>query len=342
MEPAKNDIVRLGVIGAGLAARVLHWPALDKMRDRFRVAMVASATEGSASSFAEMAGGCPWTVDYRELLGSDVVDAVLVTVPIHLNAQIFLESVRAGKHTLCEKPIGSNTAQAREVAAGVETLAKARGLVVAVAEHFHYRRDVQKAREWIREGRIGDLFLVDVNAHYWTDITKGFASTPWRQDSQYRGGSITDASVHHAAFLREIGGEAEQVQAFTKLIHPHLSGMDTIVLNLRFRSGVLGRLLFCGGVMGDDTPFLQASIFGTRGTILMDDHSVRLRTQPEVDDEYFPFDNATSYYDQLVNFHEAITRGESVVSTPAEALRDLEILMHAYDSAESRSVVLFP
>jgi predicted dehydrogenase len=338
---SQPTVVRLGVIGAGLAARWLHWPALDRLSDRFQVAMVADISEDAARSFAEMVGGCPWTLDYHDVLVSDTVDAILIILPIHLNAQVLVESVQAGKHTLCEKPVASNLAQARQVVAQVESIAKARSLAIAIAEHFHYRRDVRKARELIHAGRIGDLFLVDVTCYYWTDTTRGFGSTPWRHDSQYRGGAITDASVHHAAFLREIGGEPEQVQAFTKLMHPQMSGIDTVVLNLRFRNGALGRLLFTAGAVGVDTPFLQAAIFGTQGAILMDDRVVQLRTNDGQEEEFGPYDNADSYFDQLVNFHEAITRGAPIVSTPAEAMHDLEILMRAYDSAESRSVELF-
>ncbi|MGA7732082.1 MAG: Gfo/Idh/MocA family oxidoreductase [Chloroflexia bacterium] len=342
MKSSKSETVRLGVIGAGLAARLLHWPALERLRDRFTITMVASGSEDSSRSFAEMVGGCPWTLNYHDVLESDSVEAVLVTLPIHLNAQALAESVRAGKHVLCEKPIAANLEQARQVVAEVEAAAEARGLAVAIAEHFHYRQDIITAREWIRKGRLGELFLVDVTCYHYIDTTQGFASTPWRWDSQYRGGAVTDAAVHHAAFLREIGGKPEQVQAFTKLIHPRFSGMDTITLNVRFRNGALGRLLFTGGAVGVETPFLQATIFGTEGAITMDDRTVRLRTKEGKEDQFGPYDSSEAYFDQLVNFHEAITKGVPVVSTPVEALRDLELLMRAYDSAESRSVVLFP
>jgi hypothetical protein len=73
----------------------------------------------------------------------------------------------------------------------------------------------------------------------------------------------------------------------------------------------------------------------------MDDRTMRLCTE-EGEEEFGPYDGGEAYVDQLVNFHEAITQGAPIVSTPIEAQRDLELLMKAYDSAESRSVVLFP
>lgn len=327
--------IRLGIIGAGLATRWLHWPPLSRMPERFGVTAVADADPKAAQEVAEMAGGCRWTAHYHELLSSDDVEAVLVSLPIHLNAQVMLEAARAGKHVICEKPVGSNLQQAQEVVDAVRDVS----VVVAVAEQYHHRRDIKQAEAWITEGRIGKPFLVDAANRYWTDTTRGFGSTPWRQDSQYRGGAITDAAVHQAALLRHLGGEVEQLHAFTKLVHPELSGVDTMVLNLRYRNGMLGSFLFSAAAAASEGPYTRATIHGTEGTISLEDGKLRLRSRgaPEEVQEY---DTEEAFYDQLVNFHRAITVGEPVVSTPEEAMRDLEILMRAYDSAESRSVVL--
>ncbi|MDQ3704229.1 MAG: Gfo/Idh/MocA family oxidoreductase [Chloroflexota bacterium] len=327
--------VRLGIIGAGLAIKWLHWPPLKRMPDRFSLVAVADIDENAARETAEMVGGCRWTTNYQDLLSADDVEAVLISLPIHLNAQVLVESAVAGKHVLCEKPVGSNLQQAQEVVSAVRDLPT----VVAIAEQFHHRRDIKQIEAWIEEGRIGKPFLVDAANRYWTDTNKGFGATPWRQDSQYRGGAITDAGVHQAALLRHLGGEIEQVQAFTRLVHPELSGVDTMVLNLRYRNGVLGRFMFSAAAAEARGPYMYATVYGTEGMIVLEDSKLRLcsRGAPEETQEY---DGSEAYYDQLVNFHQAITEGEPVVSTPEEAMRDLEVLMRAYDSAESRSVVL--
>lgn len=343
MKDKRPRPVRLGIIGAGLATRKLHWEPLNKLTDRFVIAAVADTDEEAARSLAQTAGGCLWTHDYRDLLGSSDVEALLISLPIYLNAQVLMESVRSGKHALCEKPIASNLSQAREVVDAV----RGAPVVVAIAEQFHYRRDIKQAREWIEKGRIGDLFLVDVACYYWTNTSDGFGATPWRQDSQYRGGAVTDAGVHHAAFLREVAGEPEQLQAFTKLVHPELSGIDTLVLNLRFRGGALGRLMFSAAAVGASTPFLRATLFGSRGTIEMDGTTTKMRARTSrgsdlVEETFGPYDGSDAYYDQLLNFYQAITEGAPIVSTPEEAMRDLAILMLAYESAERRGVILLP
>jgi predicted dehydrogenase len=331
----EEHTLRLGIIGAGLATKWLHWPPLKRMPDRFNVVAVADIDAAAAQEVAELVGGCRWTTHYADLLSADDVEVVLVSLPIHLNAQVLVEAARAGKHVLCEKPVGSNLQQSLEVVSAVRDLP----VVVGIAEQFHHRRDIAQAQAWIEAGRIGKPFLIDAANQYWTDTNKGFGSTPWRYDSQYRGGAITDAAVHQAALLRHLGGEVEQLHAFTKLAHPELSGVDTMVLNLRFRSGVLGRFLFSAAAVEAEGPSMRATVYGTEGTIVLEDGKLRLRRRgaPEESQDHDPDE---AFYDQWLNFHRAITGDEPLVATPEEAMRDLEILMRAYDSAESRSVVL--
>ena len=72
---------------------------------------------GRGAGDAQLVGGCRWTRDYHELLAAEDVEAVLISLPIHLTAQVLIESVRAGKHVLCEKPLAANLAQGQEVVA---------------------------------------------------------------------------------------------------------------------------------------------------------------------------------------------------------------------------------
>lgn len=328
--------MRLGIIGAGLATKGLHWPPLKRMADEFKITFVADISPEAAQEVAGLAGGCRWTQDYHEVLASSDVDAVLVALPIHLNAQAIFDCVRAGKHVICEKPVGSNLEQAREVV----SLTEDAPVVAMIAENCHYRQDVAKARKWLEEGRIGTPFMVQASCYYWNDTSEGFASTPWRIDSQYRGGVITDVGVHHMAILRELCGEAEQVQAFTKLVHPEMSGVDTMVLNLRFRNGALGQFLFTDAAVEAESPIVSIILLGTEGTIWLEDGVVRLRKRGDREETREKFDPDEAYYEQLVDFYEAIRGRATVKTTPYEAMRDLEIIMRAYDSAESRSVLL--
>ncbi|MGH7451962.1 MAG: Gfo/Idh/MocA family protein, partial [bacterium] len=108
-----NDPLRLGVIGCGLATKNLHWPALRNLTDKFRIVAVCNHTPDKAREFAQIAGLNKFETDYRRLLDSPEIDAVLVSLPIDKNAAVTRDCLAAGKHVLCEKPLAHNLEEAK-------------------------------------------------------------------------------------------------------------------------------------------------------------------------------------------------------------------------------------
>lgn len=342
----KTEPIRLGIIGCGLAVKWLHWPALKKLKEHFQVTVACDVEAQAAAEIAELAQKdlgqvCRTTGDYREVLAAKDVEAVLISLPIHLNAQIILECAQAGKHILAEKPLAANLEQAQQLAA---TMRGFKNIVVEVAENFHYRTDIQKAKEWLAAGKIGELFMLQLEARFWTNTNEGFASTLWRQDNQYRGGLVADGGVHYAAALRDLGGEVEQVQAFTRSIHPLVGEPDTIALNLRFRNGAIGIFSYTGGAKTTETSPMKALLLGTEGAIMLGNDKVVLtkgeNQNAKVVEEFEIKDFDNGYAAEFDNFWRAIREGQPVRVTIDEALKDFTIIMRALDSAEMRSVIL--
>ena len=111
--------VRLGIIGTGLAVKKLHWPALVRMGDRFVVVAFANRTRSTAEEFAALAqlSMDAYTPDYHTLLRRDDVDVVLVCVPIPQLLSITRDCLAAGRHVVCEKPPGVDSAEAQQFVA---------------------------------------------------------------------------------------------------------------------------------------------------------------------------------------------------------------------------------
>ncbi|GAC1539416.1 MAG: Gfo/Idh/MocA family oxidoreductase [Herpetosiphon sp.] len=340
MPPMKqqHQPLRLGIIGAGLAVEQLHWPALRQLEHQFLPVAVADVEAGHAEHIATLTGASKQFRDYRDLLRLDEIDAVLIALPIHLQARVILDCVHAGKHVLCEKPPASNLQQAQELMANLAGTTQ----VVAIAENFRYRQDLDVAKKAIADERIGALVMlrcVSV-ARATTDDPKEFSGTPWRHDTQYRGGPLLDGGVHHAAALRDIGGPVEWVQAFTKYGGGALGGTTSMVMSLRFRNGVLGSFTHSSVVHDPDGHFLNLMIYGSEGTLQIHDGSVRLlRSNAEPEDLPVPeFDNG--YRGEFEDFFQAVRTGKPVRASLAESYGDLELIMRALDSAEQASVLL--
>jgi predicted dehydrogenase len=286
-----------------------------------------------------MVGASQSLTDYHELLALQEIEAVLIALPIHLTAPITLDAAQAGKHVLLEKPLGANLDQGRWLKEQLAHLP----VTVLVGENFRYRADLRRARELIQSGALGELIVLRLHSISKVNTTSpdDFASTPWRHDNQYRGGTILDAGVHHAAALRDLGGEVEWVQGFAKYGGSQLGGQTTLSMNLRFRSGAIGSYLY-SVVCYDERPeyFLGLSVYGSEATLEFGREGMRLLRPGQAAETIDADASDGGYYGEFLNFHNAIREGEPVVATLEQSYKDMELMLRALDSAEEARVIL--
>jgi predicted dehydrogenase len=234
----------------------------------------------------------------------------------------------------------------------LESVAAEKKLVIEIAENYHYRPELEMVRKWAFEEKlIGEVVIIVAQNIIRLDTGTGFAATHWRIDNQYRGGIVMDGGIHYAAMFRRLGGEVEQVQAFSRQMHKSAtSSIDTLSVNIRFRNGILGNLIFSGASPNPLPPREQpdCTIYGTNGLIqISKKNDARLLSQvaddgkkAELKETKYWAAEKSSYYLEFLNFYEAIRTGKPVIATPSECLKDLELLIAALDSAEERSVIL--
>jgi len=110
--------VRVGVIGCGGFARGVHIPNL-KRNPKFAIRAAMDVEESAARAAAEEAGAHYWTTDIDRVLSDPQVDAVFITTRHDSHAELSVRAAQAGKHILCEKPMGLNVEQCRAVAHAV-------------------------------------------------------------------------------------------------------------------------------------------------------------------------------------------------------------------------------
>lgn len=309
--------VKLGIIGTGLAAKNLHLPALKKLQEYFEITAVCNHTPEKAKLFSEMVGGVPYYQSYNELLKQDI-DAVDISLPIDLNYEVTLASLKAGKHVFLEKPIAANMKEAAEMLQFPQKFEK----VMIVAENFRYRKVFNRLKEIIESGEIGQPYAAQWNLFYGITTENEYAATKWRQNHQYPGGFITDAGVHNVAALRSLFGEVVSVSALSKCINPAIGQPDTTSMMLKFDSSVQVIFNIFFSVSGYwENKFL---IFGSKGTIETNENQIKIS-----DKLLENCDEDGGYYSEFLDFYYAITKNTPVKSTFKEAYRDLEVIMKA-------------
>jgi predicted dehydrogenase/aryl-alcohol dehydrogenase-like predicted oxidoreductase len=229
--------VRWGILGPGTIAKQFA----AGLADVANAELVAIGTrDPSRAGLAEGFSGARIHGSYEALLADPEVDAVYIATPHPFHAQWAIRAAEAGKHVLCEKPIGLS---AHEADAMFHAASKAG---VFMAEAFMYRLHPQTARvlELLKEGRIGKVNLIKSGF--------GFASQSGPDGRLFAndlaGGGILDVGGYTASMARLVAG-AVSGQAFAEptkvvgLARLGATGVDEIASAvLHFASGLVAEL----------------------------------------------------------------------------------------------------
>jgi predicted dehydrogenase len=150
--------IRIGVIGAGSFASRRHCPDIIEHPE----AQLNALCRRDPEQLAKMADAfCVehTYADYRELIDSGLVDAVLISSPHDLHYEHGKAALEKGLHVLLEKPITTDPQEGRKLVA----LAKEKGLVLIVAQNPPYWNHCRHLRAQFRSGRLGELESAAIN-----------------------------------------------------------------------------------------------------------------------------------------------------------------------------------
>jgi predicted dehydrogenase len=147
--------IRVGVIGCGEAAQILHLPTLAQLSDRFEVTALCDVSRAVLDGVGDLWGVERRVLDYRELL--DDVDAVVVANPDPYHADATLAAIGAGKDVLCEKPMCLGPRECDEIVDAAER----EGAIVQVGYMRRHAPAVKDAKRLLAE--IGEVRFARVH-----------------------------------------------------------------------------------------------------------------------------------------------------------------------------------
>ena len=323
--------VKLGIIGCGIAARELHWPALKQLTDKFHISVVCNHTRPKAKEFSELVGGAPYVLDYRKILENSEIEAVDIILPIELNYQVTKEALEAGKHVIVEKPLAANLSEAKKMLNFEKKYSK----VMMVAENFRYRTTFYRVKELLNNGVIGDPYSVFWNVFYHVDLHNRYAHTQWRLQHKYPGGFITDGGVHNIAALRYLFGEIKTGTAFTRSVNPQIGELDTISFQFETDNNING--VFNDFFSSNGYTENRLIILGKIGSIIIENNTITIKKKG-LPDQIETIEDDGGYKAEFEDFYQAIKTGSRVKSTFTEAYRDFEVIIGALNSGQQKKL----
>ncbi|WP_323815839.1 Gfo/Idh/MocA family oxidoreductase [Cellvibrio sp. NN19] len=154
--------LRWGVLSTAKIGREKVIPALQKSAHN-QVVAICSRDAQSARTAADALGIERAYGSYDELLADPDIDAIYNPLPNHLHVDWSIKALQAGKHVLCEKPLGLNTADAQRL---VDAAKAHPQLKVMEAFMYRFHPQWQLAKQLIDQGRIGKLYTVHSHFSY--------------------------------------------------------------------------------------------------------------------------------------------------------------------------------
>lgn len=191
---------------------------------------------------------------YEELLTDPDVDAVYIPLPNHLHVPWAIKALNAGKHVLCEKPIGLNAAEAQKL---LDTSRKFPRLKVMEAFMYRHHPQWQWAKQKVTEGKIGEVRTIQTFFSYYNTDPDNI-----RNRADIGGGGLMDIGCYCISLSRFIFGDIPWRVCGIIEEDPNMKVDRLTSAILEFSSGT--STFTCATQL---VPFQRVNIFGTKGRI---------------------------------------------------------------------------
>ncbi len=195
--------VRIAIIGAGAVSDYHHVPGI-RLDSRAQLVAACDADKELLER-RKLEWGIDWvTTDYQEVCSSPQVDAILIATPNFTHAPIALAAVEHGKHVMCEKPLGLNAAEVREM---YQAVCIAR-VVHMTAFTYRFAPSMRYLRHLVKTGALGQpRHFRSQRFLDWPETSWG-----WRQYKDKAGaGDLFDMTVHRIDFAADLMGPIRRV-----------------------------------------------------------------------------------------------------------------------------------
>jgi predicted dehydrogenase len=245
--------VHWGVLGVASIAMVEVIPAMQKGKYT-QVVGIASRNLEKAQHAADQLRIPKAYGSYTELLADPEIEAIYIPLPNHLHIPWSIKALEAGKHVLCEKPLGLDAEDARHL---LEVSRRHPGLKVMEAFMYRHHPQWHLVRKLVREGEIGELRSIHTLFNYYLVDPANV-----RNQAEIGGGGLLDVGCY-AVSLSRLVFEAEPIRAFAAMeIDPQFKTDRLTSGILEFETGIA--TFTCSTQLSD---FQRVDIMGTSGQV---------------------------------------------------------------------------
>jgi predicted dehydrogenase len=247
----ENDMLKMAVIGCG------YWgPNLIRNfhnHPEVQLKAIADIDPVRLQHVGKLYPHMFCTTDYSEILADPELDAVVVATPVSTHFTLGSQVLKAGKHLFIEKPMAACAEECRHLI----DLSRQGSLIIMVGHTFVFTPAVQKIRELMEGGELGDIYYVNI-----TRVNLGL----FHQDVNV----VWDLAPHDVAMLNDLFQAKPQVVSATGRSYVQKDIEDVAFLTLEYPDRQLAHIHVS---WLDPNKIRKATFVGSRKMLVYDDVS---------------------------------------------------------------------
>jgi len=324
--------IRLGIIGVGTMAQIVHIPILRKL-DGVKILGISDLDSEKGERFANKQN-LKWFETPEDMLEAHP-DGVLILTPNNSHMPIAIGALNSGAHVLVEKPVARSVAEAEKMIAASEK--NDRLLMVLMNQRF--RQDARIVKNYLNSGKLGDLYRVRSG---WMTKWDKWNRPEWVRDKKIAGGGVLmDYGIQLIDLLLWMlkYPKVTRVGATTRRIASGAGAEDTAVATFYLDKGAIITLEVSWSLIADQSE--AWTVFaGSKGRAYMNPTRIHLLENDKIVNFYplrslKPIDiHRASYESELRHFVEVMRTKTAPGATAKECIQALRVVEAIYEAAK--------
>jgi UDP-N-acetyl-2-amino-2-deoxyglucuronate dehydrogenase len=227
--------MKFGLIGCGRISDS-HFKAIEKV-DGAEIITCCDIDMLKAEEKSKEYGIKSFYADYKKMIASEKIDAVIICTPSGLHPEIGIYAATNKLHVITEKPMAIDLESADELIKSCDV----NGVRLFVVKQNRLNATMQLLKKALDKNRFGKIYLVQSNV-FWQRPQSYYDQAKWRGTWEFDGGAFMNQASHYVDALYWLIGPVDHVMAETATMSRKIETEDTGSAILKFRNGVIGTI----------------------------------------------------------------------------------------------------
>lgn len=251
--------MKFGIVGIGHIGK-RHIAVIDA-EPNAEIAAICDIEIEKCKEQSDLYGGIPTYSDYEKMLTDSDCEIVSIATPHGLHAEMAVLAAKHKKHILVEKPMALSVEDSNRMISTAEE----EGVKLYVVKQNRFNIPIKLTKDALDSGRLGKVYMVQCNV-MWNRHSGYYTDSTWKGRLNLEGGALHTQASHFIDLLIWWFGELADAKTIQDTLHHNIEIEDCGVSALRFKSGVIGSILWSTAVYNKNYEG-SITIIGEKGTI---------------------------------------------------------------------------